>query len=463
MKEIEFTNRHRNIILVLFLFGIFIGSLDAGIIGPALQSIQKTFSIDSRLSSWVYAIYVLFFIVGSPIVAKLSDFKGKRNIFILSIAIFATGSGLISFSPSFELVLLGRALQGFAAGGLFPLAAAFIGDYFPVEKRGVALGSLGSVYGMGAICGPVFGAVILPFGWEWLFLINIPIGIGLIIASFHFIPIFEQNKYFNVDWLGITVFSIAASFLAIGLNRIDSAHFFESLFSWDILLFILLFIILMPILLKIEKRAKEPLLPIELLKLKEMGLASGIALCFGMVVSIYVFLPSLALLIFFNNPSIASLIMLPIVLTSTIAAPIVGLLLDKLGSKKIMVSGTLSLIFGLVLMILFFRIFHIFIVAEVFISFGLFTIVGAPLRYIVLTETKHGGRGAGQATINILTNSGQLVGGALIGAVIASFGGKVLGYHLSFFFITIFALIAFLLAIQLKSRKEQLKTIEVND
>ncbi|MDR0912894.1 MAG: MFS transporter [Methanobrevibacter sp.] len=463
MVKIELTKGRRNIILVLFLFGLFIGSLDAGIIGPALQSIQGTFNIDSRLSSWVYTTYVLFFIVGSPIVAKLSDFKGKRNIYILSIAIFAIGSGLIAFSHVFELVILGRALQGFSAGGLFPLAAAFIGDYFPVEKRGTALGSLGSVYGMGAICGPVLGAIILPFGWEWLFLINIPIAICLILGSFLFIPIFEQNKEFNVDWLGIGLFSIAVSSLAFGLNRIDSSKFFESLFSFEVLPFILLFIILLPILFKIEKKSKEPLLPIELLKIKEMLVASCISLCFGMMVSIYVFLPSLALLIFFNDNSIASLIMLPIVLTSTIAAPIVGILLDRLGSKKIMVTGTISLLFGIIIMVFFFKIFYLFIFAEVFISFGLFTIVGAPIRYIVLTETKKGQRGSGQATVNILSNVGQLIGGALIGAIIASFSGKVIGYNISFVFIFIFAIISFLLAIQLKNRKEQLKTVELNN
>jgi len=462
MKEIIINKRKRNSILILFLIGIFIGALDSGIIGPALQSIQGTFNIDERLSSWLYTIFILFFTIGSPVMAKLSDFKGRKYIYILCMVIFALGSGIIVIAPSFEFIILGRAVQGFAAGGIFPVAAAFIGDYFPLHKRGAALGYIGSMYGLGAICSPILGSLILPYGWEWLFLINIPIAIALISFSFFVIPDFGEIKEFNIDWKGILFFTIAISCLAYGINQIDSSRFIETVLSLKVLPFLLLFMILIPILLKIEKMSKEPLLPIHLFKNKEIRLASCISFSFGIIVSSYVFIPSLAILIFFNDYSTASLIMLPIVVTTSIAAPIIGNLLDRIGSKVIMISGSISLIMGLISVSFFLENFYIFVVSEILISYGLFTLVGAPLRYIVLSETKSGGRAAGQAAVNILSSVGQLIGGALVGAVIASFGGILFGYTATFLFLTIFAVTAFLLAIQLKNRKEQFETMRNN-
>ena len=113
--------------------------------------------------------------IGTPLMAKLSDIHGRRSIYVLDIFIFALGSIITITSVSFEMMILGRAIQGFGAGGIFPVASAFIGDTFPPEKRGGALGIIGSVWGFSGILGPIIGALLLPYGWQWLFIINIPI------------------------------------------------------------------------------------------------------------------------------------------------------------------------------------------------------------------------------------------------------------------------------------------------
>lgn len=138
--------RHRNRILILIFIGVFMGSLDIGIVGPALPAIQGYFSINERLVSWIFAIYILFFMIGTPLMAKLSDIHGRRSIYVLDIFIFALGSIITITSVSFEMMILGRAIQGFGAGGIFPVASAFIGDTFPPEKRG---GALGIRFGLG--------------------------------------------------------------------------------------------------------------------------------------------------------------------------------------------------------------------------------------------------------------------------------------------------------------------------
>ena len=173
----ELDRKTRNIILILFLVGVFISSLDTGIIGPVLPAIERTYNLTSRESSWIYTLFVITFMIGTPVMAKLSDFYGRKKIFILDTTLFALGSALITFSFNIESIYLGRIIQGFGCGGLYPVANAFIGDAFPLDERGKALGLLGSVFGIAAIGGPLLGAALIPYGWNLCFMINLPISI----------------------------------------------------------------------------------------------------------------------------------------------------------------------------------------------------------------------------------------------------------------------------------------------
>ncbi|MDR3291522.1 MAG: MFS transporter [Methanobrevibacter sp.] len=456
------SQRDRNLILALFVVGIFMGSLDGGIIGPALPAVEDSFHLTARLSSWMFTTFALFFMIGLPIMAKLSDFYGRRKIYIIDIVLFGIGSLLIAISPTFDFVLIGRALQGFGAGGIFPVASAFIGDYFPFQTRGSALGIIGSVFGISSICSPLLGALLLGFGWHWLFLINIPVVIAIIIASLILLPKTTVKSSFKIDYIGIILFALTSSNLAYGINQIDSSKFIESFFSFDVLPYLLISIILFSILLKFEKKVDEPLLPIELLKNKEMRLATSISLSYGLIQTVVIFIPSLAIVSLFLTIQKASLIMIPFAIITAISAPIIGKLLDKAGSKIIMNVGSLSLAIALFSMIFFSSNLYLFILSEIVMSFGLLTIVGSPLRYIILSETPPGTRGAGQAIVNILSTTGQLVGGALIGALIASFGGRIIGYHISFLIVGIIALFTFYFTSKLKNRSEQLIAIKKN-
>ena len=149
----------RNLILILFLIGVFMGSLDTGIIGPVLPSIEQSFHLTSRESSWIFTLFVIFFMIGSPVMAKFSDFYGRKKIFILDVILFGIGSCLIAFSANIDSIFLGRIVQGFGCGGIFPVAGAFVGDAFPLEERGKALGILGSVFGIPLSTGTIYSMV----------------------------------------------------------------------------------------------------------------------------------------------------------------------------------------------------------------------------------------------------------------------------------------------------------------
>ena len=451
----------RNLILLLFLIGVFMGSLDTGIIGPVLPSIEQAFNLTSREASWIFTLFVIFFMIGSPVMAKFSDFYGRKKIFILDVILFGIGSILIASAISIEAIFIGRIIQGFGCGGIFPVGGAFIGDAFPLEERGRALGILGSVFGISAIGGPLVGAALIPYGWNWCFTINIPIAIFIIAFAWYILPEREESNKLKIDYLGILMLSLLAIFLAYGLNQIDSSNFMSSLLSKNVLPFLIVFIILIPIFLKVEKRAEESIVPIHMLKNKEIGIACIETLCYGIIYSSAIFIPSLVILSMGLNDQYASLMLIPILGANSVAAPILGRILDSTGSRTIMSVGTIMLAIGLIAIAIYPNNLIFFIIAGCLIGVGLVTIIGAPLRYIVLTEAKPYERGAGQAIVNMLSSAGQLIGGALIGGIIASFTG-IIGYQLSLILAAVVAIIAFLFTLRLKSRDEQIATMKAN-
>ncbi|MBO5966713.1 MAG: MFS transporter, partial [Methanobrevibacter sp.] len=415
----------------------------------------------SRESSWIFTLFVISFMIGSPVMAKFSDFYGRKKIFIFDVILFGIGSCLIASSISIEAIFLGRIVQGFGCGGIFPVAGAFIGDGFPLGERGKALGILGSVFGISAIGGPLVGAALIPYGWNWCFTINIPIAIALILFAWYILPSAENDRKLKIDYLGIIILSLLAVFLSYGLNQIDSSNFLSSLLSIKVLPYLLMFIILIPIFLRIERRAEESIVPIHMLKNREISIACVETLCYGIIYSSAIFIPSLVILSMGLDDQLASLMLIPILGANAVAAPILGKILDSTGSRKIMAVGTMILAIGLFAIAVYPSNLIFFIIAGCMVGVGLVTIIGAPLRYIVLTEAKPYERGAGQAIVNMLSSAGQLIGGALIGGIIASFSG-ILGYQVSLFLATIVAIIAFAATLKLKSRDEQIATMKAN-
>lgn len=399
--------------------------------------------------------------IGSPVMAKFSDFYGRKKIFILDVVLFGIGSCLIAFSANIESIFLGRIIQGFGCGGIFPVGGAFIGDAFPLEERGKALGILGSVFGISAIGGPLVGAALIPYGWNWCFTINIPISIFIILFALYILPDAENKRKLKIDYPGILILSLLSIFLAYGLNQIDSSNFISSLLSPKVLPFLLIFIILIPIFFRVEKRAEESIVAIHMLKNKEIRIACIETLAYGIIYSSAIFIPSLVILSMGLNDQLASLMLIPILGANAVAAPILGKILDSTGSRKIMMVGTILLTIGLIAIAVYPNNFLLFIIAGCLVGVGLVTIIGAPLRYIVLSEAKPTERGAGQAIVNMLSSAGQLIGGALIGGIIASFAG-IMGYKISLILASAVAFIAFLFTLKLKSRDEQIETMKSN-
>ena len=448
-------NTRNSWILVLLFIGVLMGALDISIVGPAIPSIEKTMQVNERDLSWIFSIYVLFNLIGIPLMAKLSDIHGRKVIYILAVAIFGLGSLLVSISHDITVLLAGRAIQGIGSAGIFPVATAVIGDVFPVEKRGRALGLIGAVFGIAFILGPfIAGTMLLYFNWNALFLINIPVAVLLIIMAARLLPGKPGGEKPAIDWTGIILLAIVLSSLTLGMNNINVANFTDSLASWSVLPFVMLVLLLTPILVMYEKLQKESVLNVKLFKSTQVRIIGFIAFGLGLFQSTIVFLPKLAVDLFGIKPSEASFMLLPLVAATALASPITGRLLDKIGSRWIIITGLLISTGALFLLSLLSQNLTLFYISEALLGLGL--AMRASLNYVMLNEVTPQERATTQGMLIIFISIGQLFGAAMIGAIASSSPGTVSGYGFAFLMMGALAGLLVVISIFLKSRKREL-------
>jgi len=452
--------RQQRRVLALLFFGVLMGALDLAIIGPALPAMQADFGMDNRQLAWLFNVYVLFQLVSTPLMAKLSDRFGRRPIYVLNLVLFAAGSLVLVVAPAFPVLLAGRAIQGFGAGGIFPVAAAVIGDTFPPDKRGGALGLIGAVFGLAFLLGPVLGGILLQFSWHWLFLINLPIAAVLVWQAWRLLPVSGAAEARAFDWSGAATLSAALAGLAVAVTNADSSALPASLGALNVWPFLLLTAIMLPLFWRCEQRAADPIVRTAFFSSTQIRLTVGIALGVGTVESGSVFFPALAVSALGVSEATASWLMLPSVLALTIASPIVGRLLDRLGSRLMVQSGLVLVCLGVLVYGLADLDLAAFIGGGILGGLGLAALLGAPLRYIILNETGAGERGAAQGLLNVFLSVGQLLGAAIVGGVAASLGGGTGGYQSAFLVLAVLTGTLVLVSLALKSRAAELASLQ---
>jgi multidrug resistance protein len=420
-------------LMALLLTGVLMGALDLAIIGPALPAIQTEFMMSSRGLAWLFNLYVLGQLVGTPILAKLSDRLGPRPIYITSIALFAAGSIMLVVGPTTDWLFVGRAVQGFGGAGIFPVAVKVIGDVFPPEKRGGALGLLGAVFGIAFLIGPILGGILLQYSWQWLFLINVPIAIILIIGAWRLLPNIQADKeLLPFDVGGAVTLSTGLAALAIAITNFDSTMVIASLANIEVWPFALTFMVLGPLWWRFENRAADPVVKPAFFRNRQIAIATSISLGLGAMQSATAFYPALAVATMGLTEANAAWLLLPGVLCTTIAAPIAGSLINKVGTRVLVVTGLIGIAAGLLMFGFLEMTVPVFIGAGCIAGLGFAVSLGAPLRIVVLNEARPQDRGAAQGLLNVSINIGQLLGAALVGGITASQGGGAQGYQATF-------------------------------
>ena len=259
----EKTSSKNGKVLTLLFAGVLMGALDISIVGPAIPSIEKALFVSGRSLSWIFSIYVLFNLVGIPLMSKLSDLFGRRNVYVWSVGLFGLGSLLVSFTEYFPILLIGRAIQGFGASGIFPVASAIIGDIYPPEKRGRKLGLLGAVFGIAFMLGPPIAGIILRyFDWNFLFIINLPIALIIIVFAYNILPTKTIMKRTEFDVPGVVLLGLFLASFTLGINFLDSKQLLVSLKSLDVWPFLVASLVFLYLLIKAELKISKPIIRI---------------------------------------------------------------------------------------------------------------------------------------------------------------------------------------------------------
>jgi len=439
-------------LLPLLFTGVLMGALDIAIIGPALPAIEAEFGMNSRQLAVLFNAYVLFQMLGTQLLAKMADRIGTRNVYVASILLFATGSLMLVVAGDIYTLYAGRAVQGLGAGGIFPVASTVIAGRMPIEKRGPALGMLGMVWGIAFLIGPILGGVLLKFSWHWLFLVNLPIAAVLIAGAMWLLPKEPAPQKRPFDIAGAATLSTAVIALVLGINNLDTAAIFDSLLSASVTPFLLVVAVMLPMFWHFEKRATDPVIRPGMLTTRQVATACLISGGVGAMQTASVFYPAMAVAAMNVSVSNAAFLLVPGVVLSTIASPIVGRLINSVGTRLIvlvslLLAATSFAIFGAAELTI-----PIFIAASLVGGLSTAGLVGAPLRWTILNESRPEERGAAQGLISNTTSVGRLLGAATVGAVATSQGGGVAGYQSAFLGMVILCITLFALALSLKSK-----------
>lgn len=439
-------------LLPLLFTGVLMGALDLAIVGPALPAIQADFGMTSRQLAVLFNAYVLCQMIGTPMLAKFADRVGPRLAYLVSIGFFAGGSLLLVIAPDPWVLYLGRSLQGFGGGGIFPIAAAVIGNTLPPRERGPALGILGTVFGLAFLVGPIMGGLLLPYGWQWLFLVNLPIAAVLMAGAYRVLPAAAGSARKPLDIGGIATLSVALAALVLFVSSLDTRELLRSLLSGRSALAAGVLVVLVPVFWRIENRAADPIVRPGLLRSRPVATASLIGTCIGAVQSGGAFYPALAIAAIGVTPSTASWMLLPGVLGAIIASAVAGRLINRISTRTIVTVSVLMVVCSL----LIFGLAHIsvasFILASVLGSTGLGGVQGAPLRMVIIDNSLPNERGTAQGLLSNFTSMGRLVGAALVGSIAASAGSGVVGYQAAFLGMTVVAGIMLALGLTLSAR-----------
>ncbi len=415
----------RRLVQVLFV-GVFMAALDSAIVGPVLPALRATFGIDNRTAGLLSTVFALSSMCSTALMAYFSDRHGRRPVYLVSVALFAIGSLCIAAAPNFDLLLLARAIQGVGAGGIAPVASAVVGDVFTAERRGRVLGLIGATHGMAFVLGPPLAtAITATVGWRWLFLVNIPVAVVVLVLGARSVPGKPSDAAPGpVDSAGIALTLLFLLCLVMGISRLPDSATGKLLWPW----FLAASGVLLAALVAIEKRHAHALIPLTLFENRQLALVYVLTLGVGFSMGGIVFLTTIATLAYGVSVEHAGLALLPLVLCSMVGSMVAGRLLSRLGARQMVIFGFGLLTLGYLQSAAPQTGFAAFVVASVLVGIGLGVVVSGALRSIALDEAPSALRGSAQGLINIFNAVGTLLAVTCISAVADFEGGGLTGF-----------------------------------
>lgn len=333
-----FVASQRTILVAGLLLAMFFSSLSQTVVGTAMPRIIGELG-GLSIMTWVTTAYMLTSTTAVPIAGKLADLYGRRRVYITGLIIFMLGSALCGTSGTMPQLIIYRGLQGIGGGISMPLAMTIVGDIFPPEERGKWQGIMGALFGLSSVIGPTIGGYIVDYSsWNWVFYINLPIGV-LATAAIYFGLRNEKilTDKVSIDYAGSLALIAGTVGLLLGLNLGGAEYPWT---SWQILSLLGVSLLSWILFIHFENKAAEPVLSLKLFKNRIFTVSNLV----GFLMGVGMFGSSTFLPLFFQgvlgiSATRSGNTLLPMMVSMMFTSVVVGRFATKVAFRDLYIAG----------------------------------------------------------------------------------------------------------------------------
>lgn len=403
------------------MLAMFVSTLSETVTTTALPTIVGDLGGVDHMQ-WVTTAYILASTIMMPVYGKLGDLFGRKHLFIVALSVFIVGSATCGLAPSMDGLIAGRAVEGLGGGGLIILSQATIADIIPPRQRGKYMGILGSVFAVSTVVGPLLGGWFVQVtGWRWLFAFNIPLALLAIAAVAFFLrrPARRADRP-PVDAAGMMAMAVSVSSLVLATAWGGTLF---SWASWQIIALFALFAVMAVVFALVERRAKEPVIPLSLFKNHNFVVCTvtGMFIMLGMMGTVS-YLPTYFQIVDGLAPEQAGLMTFPMMAGVLVTAVGAGLLATRTGRYKWMpIASCAVAAVGFVLLSRLAPGTPLPVAGAFLFVLGFGIGLGQQiLVLIVQNEFSHAIVGTATAANNFFRQIGSTLGASLVGALFTS-------------------------------------------
>lgn len=324
--------------LVIGFFMILVDTTIVSVANPAIIEGLDT-TIESVL--WVTSAYLLAYAVPLLITGRLGDRFGPKKLYLIGLTVFTIASAACGLSGDISLLITARVFQGFGASMMTPQTMAVITRIFPPDKRGAAMGLWGATAGVASLVGPILGGLLVDaLGWEWIFFINLPVGVIAFVAAVRYVPALTTHSH-RFDLIGVALSAVGMFLLVFDIQEgqsYDWGQIWGPISVWSLIIAGL--VVLTGFVVWQHFNRGEPLVPLKLFRDRNFSLGNTVITTVGFAIT------SMALpLIFYLQmvrgltPTESALMMVPMAVISGVLAPFVGRLIDHINPRLVATAG----------------------------------------------------------------------------------------------------------------------------